>query len=292
MIDFDVNDIDFIDISFARYHDFDFISLKHSRSLTIVDDRNSTFDDVIHIMKVSFMICNHFEIIEFFVTKLNHYSIILELSWLKLHDLISKWSNNFLTFFSLYCYTHCLRFFRLMIVIDVNNQFDVLFQFLKILNILKENLKFNQISRTNINVVKFTKIKNNKKIIISTIETKIFEKNLKTNVQVFKNTFVKITISKKFYVLIVFKFITKEIVKVENLKKISKKFSLFENYKISIVENKQNKETHKIARIQLIRDMKSLNMNFIESISFNTWMNRSKKNINIEIYSIFIRDIE
>ena len=80
MIDFDANDIDFIDISFARYHDFDFIFLKHSRSLTIVDDRNFTFDDVIHIVKVSFMICNHLEIIEFFVTKLNHYSIILELS--------------------------------------------------------------------------------------------------------------------------------------------------------------------------------------------------------------------
>ena len=29
MIDFDVNDIDFIDISFARYHDFDYIFLKH-----------------------------------------------------------------------------------------------------------------------------------------------------------------------------------------------------------------------------------------------------------------------
>ena len=38
--------------------------------------------------------------------------------------------------------------------------------------------------------------------------------------------------------------------------------------------------------------MKSLNMNFIEAISFNTWMNRNKKNINIEIYSIFIQNIE
>ena len=229
MIDFDVNDIDFIDIFFARYYDFDFIFLKHSRSLTIVDDWSFIFDDVIHIVKVSFMICNHFEIIEFFVTKLNHYSIILELSWLKLHDLIFKWSNNFLTFFSLYCYTHCLRLFRFMIVIDVDNQFDVFFQFFKILNILKKDLKFNQIFRTNINVVKFTKTKNNKKIIISTIETKIFEKNLKTNVQIFKNISVKITISKKLYVFIVFKFITKTIVKAENLKKMNKKFFLFEN---------------------------------------------------------------
>ena len=62
----------------------------------------------------------------------------------------------------------------------INSTF--VFQFFKILNILKKNLKFNQIFRTNINVVKFTKIKNNKKIIISTIETKIFQKNLKTNV--------------------------------------------------------------------------------------------------------------
>ena len=123
-------------------------------------------------------------------------------------------------------------------IIDVDNQFDVLFKNFKILNILKKSLKFNQIFRTNINIVKFTKIKNNKKIIISTIETKIFEKNLKTNAQIFKNIFVKITISKKFYVFIVFKSITETIVKVENLKKINKKFSLFENYKIFIVENK------------------------------------------------------
>ena len=80
MIDFDASDIDFIDISFARYYDFDFILLKHSRLLTVVDDRSSTFDDVTHIVKVFFMIRNHLEIIEFFVTKLDHYSVILELS--------------------------------------------------------------------------------------------------------------------------------------------------------------------------------------------------------------------
>ena len=53
MIDFNVNDIDFIDISFARYYDFNFIILRHSRLLIIVDDRNFIFDDVIHIVKIN-----------------------------------------------------------------------------------------------------------------------------------------------------------------------------------------------------------------------------------------------
>ena len=40
------------------------------------------------------------------------------------------------------------------------------------------------------------------------------------------------------------------------------------------------------------KDIKSLNMSFINAISFNTWLNKSKKNKSIEIYSIFIHDIE
>ena len=38
--------------------------------------------------------------------------------------------------------------------------------------------------------------------------------------------------------------------------------------------------------------MKLLNINFIEVVSFNIWLNKSKKNKSIEIYLIFIRDIE
>ena len=56
--------------------------------------------------------------------------------------------------------------------------------------------------------------------------------------KIFKNIFVKITISKKLYVFIVFKSITKTIVKTENLKKMNKKLFLFEYYKVFIVENK------------------------------------------------------
>ena len=38
--------------------------------------------------------------------------------------------------------------------------------------------------------------------------------------------------------------------------------------------------------------MKSLNISFINVISFNTWLNKNKKDKSIEIYLIFIHDIE
>ena len=67
-----------------------------------------------------------------------------------------------------------------------------------------------------------------------------------------------------------------------------KKFARLENYVIFVtIKNKR-----KNIKITLKRDMKSLNMSFIEVVSFNTWLNKSKKNKSIEIYSIFIRDIE
>ena len=157
-----------------------------------------------------------------------------------------------------------------MTVIDADKQFNTFSRFFTILNTLKEDLKFHQISRVEINVVKSTKTKNEKKIIISKVKAETLKEDLKTYVQVFEDTSVKITASKKLYVSIASRSTTKAVARAENLKKMSKKLSLFEDYKFSVVENKQNRETRRITRIQLASDMKSLNMSFIEATSFNT----------------------
>ena len=80
MIDCDVTSIDFIDISFALFHEFYFILLQNSRSLIVVDDKSFAFDNVTHVIRVLFMIRNHLETIEFYVMKLEHYLVILNMS--------------------------------------------------------------------------------------------------------------------------------------------------------------------------------------------------------------------
>ena len=120
MIDCDVTSIDFIDIFFALFHEFHFISLQNSRFLIVVDDKSFAFDNVTHVIRVFFMIRNHLETIEFYATKFEHYLVILSMTWYILHDLINHWSQNCLSFSFLYCMKHCLRFSRLMIVFDVD----------------------------------------------------------------------------------------------------------------------------------------------------------------------------
>ena len=79
MIDCDATNIDFIDHSFAQFHRLSFSLLQNSRFLIVVDDKSSAFDNVTHVVKISFAINNHLELIELFVTKLEHYSIILDI---------------------------------------------------------------------------------------------------------------------------------------------------------------------------------------------------------------------
>ena len=80
MINCDVTSIDFINISFALFHEFHFISLQNSRFLIVVDDKSFVFDNVTHVIRVLFMIRNHLETIEFYIMKLKHYLVILSMS--------------------------------------------------------------------------------------------------------------------------------------------------------------------------------------------------------------------
>ena len=300
MIDCDVTSIDFIDISFALFHEFHFISLQNSRFLIVVDDKSFAFDNVTHVIRVLFMIRNHLETIEFYATKLEHYLVILSMPWLKLHDLINHWSQNCLSFSSQYCMKHCLRSSRLIIVFDVDTQFDKLSRFFNSLNTSNENLKFNQVSLTKINAIESKKFKNKKInkttstiefIVTSSIEFIVMRTTSKevlmSSTQVLSNikSFERI---KKSYTLSLSSSRIEFAIKVASLKQMRKKLTRLEDYVISIVVKNKRKNI----KITLKKDMKSLNMSFIEVVSFNTWLNKSKKNKSIEIYSIFIRDIE
>ena len=168
------------------------------------------------------------------------------------------------------------------------------------MNISKESLKFNQVFLTKINAIEFEKFKNKKInkitsiiefIVTSSIEFIImrttFKETLMFSTQILFNTrsFERM---KKSYTLSLSSSHIKFAIKVASLKQMRKKFARLEDYVIFVaIKNKR-----KNIKITLKRDMKSLNMSFIKVVSFNTWLNRSKTNKSIEIYSIFIRDIE
>ena len=99
MIDNDITNIDFIDNFFAHYHEFSRILLSNSRFLIVVDDRNFVSSNLIYVVDIFFMIQNYLETIVFFIIKLKHYFVILNMSWLKLHDFLIYWNRN-VVFFS------------------------------------------------------------------------------------------------------------------------------------------------------------------------------------------------
>ena len=168
--------------------------------------------------------------------------------WFKLHDFLIHWSRNVVFFSFFHCTKHCLRLAQLVIVFDIDQQFDQFFRFFNSSNISNENLKLNQVSLTNIDVIE-----------------------IKWS-RTFSFSIHRIEIA----------------IKIASLKQMYKKLTLLKNY-VALISFKI---TRKYTRVSLKKDMKSLNMSFIDAISFNTWFNKSKKDKSIEVYSIFIHDIE
>ena len=248
MIDNDTTNIDFIDDSFAHYHEFSRTLLSNSRFLIVVDDKNFASSNVTHIVRILFMIRNHLETIVLFVIKLKHYFVILNMFWFKLHDFFIHWNRNVVFFSFFHCTKHCLRLAQFVIVFDVDQQLHQLFQFFNSLNISNENLKLNQAFLTNIDVIEIKWSR--------TFSFSIHRIEIAIKITNFKQMYKKLALSKDYVALISFK----------NIKKY--------------------------ARVSLKKDIKSLNISFINAISFNTWLNKSKKNKSIEVYSIFIHDIE
>ena len=72
----------FIDEEFARDHAFLLFKLKKFHCLKFIDGRPIESGLITHITKLKITIASHQEDIQLFVTKLDHYSIVLGLPWL------------------------------------------------------------------------------------------------------------------------------------------------------------------------------------------------------------------
>ena len=80
MIDSDVTDFAFVDEDFARCQNFLLYRLKTSRDVEVIDERSLELEPITHMIKIELVIDHHKKIISTFVTKLEHYSLMLELS--------------------------------------------------------------------------------------------------------------------------------------------------------------------------------------------------------------------
>ena len=97
MIDSDCS-ANMIDSRFAATFNI-FSTLKsHAIKYTIIDNKINADDMIIHDIIMKLKIDSHQESLTLDIIKLHNYSIMLDISWLKLHDLWIQWSQHRIIF--------------------------------------------------------------------------------------------------------------------------------------------------------------------------------------------------
>jgi len=85
-IDFEAIDYSFVNENFMRCQNLSLYKLIDSRDLNVIDERLNVAEDITHVTKIRLDIESHSEELSLFVTRLDHYSVILEMPWLCHHD--------------------------------------------------------------------------------------------------------------------------------------------------------------------------------------------------------------
>jgi hypothetical protein len=108
-IDCGATGIAFMDKDFARHHKIPLKKLKGKRQLEVIDGQTIESGDITHPTEVGLKTQDHKERIPMFVTKLEHYPIVLGIPWLRLHDVAVRFVSNIVTFSTHYCIDHCQK---------------------------------------------------------------------------------------------------------------------------------------------------------------------------------------
>ena len=107
LIDCGATGIAFVDKDFVRHYQLEEKELRESRELEVIDGRPIESGTITTMAKLNIGIRLHQEQLPAFVTKLEHYPIVLGLSWLQLHDVTVKFQSRRIGFESSYCQQHC-----------------------------------------------------------------------------------------------------------------------------------------------------------------------------------------
>jgi hypothetical protein len=106
LIDCGAMGIAFIDQDFARHHLIPLHELKEKIQVEVIDRRPIKSGDITHLSKVGMQISEHEEWLRRFVTKLDHYQIVVGIPWLRLHNVEVRSASTTSTFGSQCGTTH------------------------------------------------------------------------------------------------------------------------------------------------------------------------------------------
>jgi hypothetical protein len=97
----------FIDQDFANHYKLPLCPMKTPHALEVIDGHKTFLGDITYIVEAYLSIREHCERLPIFVIKLSHYLIILDIPWLKQHDVAICFTSNLVTFGSQYCLAYC-----------------------------------------------------------------------------------------------------------------------------------------------------------------------------------------
>ena len=107
---------DFVKLNFVKYYKLSTIVLTSSVQLKLID--NDTTHQLTHMTQVKIQLNEHLEKFWCFIASINRFEIILDMSWLKNHDVHIECENRSLFFEFEYCLNNCLINNRLSIAYE------------------------------------------------------------------------------------------------------------------------------------------------------------------------------
>ncbi len=120
LIDSEVSAYVFMNKFFAQQHHLLLHQLTHSRRLREFDDQVALIDDIIHVVEITMILDEHIKRLFFYITELNQYFIVMNLSWLCRHVIDVNFEHNILILSFFFCLNHCCQFF--VKIYDLNQQ--------------------------------------------------------------------------------------------------------------------------------------------------------------------------
>jgi hypothetical protein len=86
VVDCGCTGLSFMNVAFARQHNFPHYPLKNPKTVEVIDGRPISSGDIMEYVEVQCTIGDHHETLTAYLTSLGHYPLVLGIPWLKNHD--------------------------------------------------------------------------------------------------------------------------------------------------------------------------------------------------------------
>ena len=120
LIDTNAFERSFVNVNFVKQHKLFTIELRKSIKLRLTN--NKSIFNITHMTQVRFSLDTHIDEIWYLVTKLERYSLILDMSWLEEHVVNIKLETRAIEFFNFDCIVNCLQDHRFTTIYSSESQ--------------------------------------------------------------------------------------------------------------------------------------------------------------------------